>query len=103
MRHNPRMPSVMEQFEQAIQAAASAIQSGDADAALRQARAAQVLLAAIPDGGREGSQASWGRQMLPQIIADAKQMKAASMGMRDTRITYGREPRTTTPSVGEFG
>lgn len=87
------MPTVAE-FKTLIDAAAAAIEAGQADVALRKARAAQIMLAGLPDGGRDGATVTWGRAMLPEIIAEAKAAATSSAtgsfggGMQSIKVRY---------------
>lgn len=102
------MADLASKFIDRVEAAADALEAGNPALALRKARAAQALLAGIPDGGRNGTSMTWGRQMLPEIIQQARQAMAedhAAGGgiMQDAKVHYQREGRRATTTPGDFG
>jgi hypothetical protein len=83
------------QLQSHLDAARSAIASGNYDTALTQAMAARACLAGIPNASEEGASVDWKDRAneITALIADINSLKASSSttgGIQTTKLTYTR-------------
>lgn len=87
------MASLYSQVQTLMDAAVTAIGSGDYTTALNKAVAAQVILAIVPDmvrnpSGGGGQTMTWTRQTVNDLIVNLRRQQSAALGVQVVDNTY---------------
>lgn len=71
-------------------AAVAAIAGGDYATALGNLRAAQTLLATMPDARAAENSLNWDREAIARAITDCQRAIGAAAGIQRSKVTYSR-------------
>lgn len=80
----------MTHVQAQLDAASTAIASGDYATAISHAERGLALAAAIPDGGKANAEIRLARDAMTSLIASCRRSQASAAGIQRTAITYVR-------------